>query len=157
MGKKQQARKRLAKQKQVVGATSNKISDSDWLVLNVFGVFSFLLIYLVSAIEEVGTNNYYHSQNGLFILSCLFILVFVAGKNLNIQIYDSAKKVIQTPDTVSKRDMGNILLGVAHVIAFVTLFVIDLSFLPNYGLRISGVVAVNTYVLLRNLFYPRKG
>jgi len=157
MGKKKQARKRLAKQKQENVEVSNKISDSDWLIVNVFGGLCFAGLYLFSLNEEIGTNDYYHTQNGLFIISCLFILCFVAGKNLNIQIYESAKKAIQATDTISKRDLGNILLGVTYVIAFVTLFVIDLSFLPNYGLRISGVVAVNTYVLLRNLFYARKG
>lgn len=157
MGKKRQARKRLAKQKQVTGEGSNKISDSDWLIVNAISVLGFVGLYLISSTVEIDTNDYYHIQNGLFILSCLAILVFVAGKNLNIQIYESAKKAIQATDTISKRDLGNIFLGVTYVIAFVTLFVIDLSFLPSYGLRISGVVAVNTYVLLRNLFYPRKG
>jgi len=156
MGKKRQAQKRLLKQQNFNPEVSNKISDSDWFIVNAVSLLGFLGLYLISSTVEVGTNDYYHIQNGLFILSCLAILVFVAGKKLNFQILASTKKIIQSPQGAGKRDLGNMLLGMTYVIAFVTLFVIDLSFLPNYGLRISGVVAVNTYVLLRNLFYSRK-
>ncbi len=156
MGKKRQARKRLAKQRQENVEVSNKVSDSDWFIVSGICVAGFIGLHLISLTEEAGTYGYYHIQNGLFVLSCLFILVFVASKDLNIQIYESVKKAIQMPNIVDRRDLGNILAGITYVISLITLFIVDLSFFSNYGLRISGVVAVNIYVLLRHLFYARK-
>ncbi|MDD5703236.1 MAG: hypothetical protein PHU23_14460 [Dehalococcoidales bacterium] len=107
------------------------------------GVFIYLGITIWAIFESSEANIYYKLHNCLFMICLISFAVVLIGKRSRNYIFNQAKSVFD-----KKRDselnnytwlMYLFIFGLS-IVAF--LFVIDLSFLKNYGLRISGVVGV---------------
>ena len=128
--------------------------EREWFLLSVMGIFFILLLIFLVIFFEKGTRLYYRSNNGLFIIDVMFFLLFVGGKEKTKELLKKTMNFFQNKLEMTLYNIGDLLLLSMYTIAIVSfIFVLDLSFLNNYGIRISAVVGVILTKLIKDLFF----
>jgi uncharacterized membrane protein YfcA len=150
MGKKKQARK-LREEIE----PDDKKGHLDWFLVNCFFLCSIIGLFILLLITEYNPKDYYYLHNGAFVAILLTILSFIVRRSVNDHMYNSLRKLIHTGDALSLYEKGDVALSLTYLMAFISFFVIDFSFLKNYGLRVSAVAAVGVYELLRKFVFSK--
>ncbi len=136
--------------------TENK-EEREWFVLLLLGLLGLISLILLTFFFEHRSEEYYHANSGLFIIDIMIFLIFIAGKQKTKMIFSNLKRVYTERDKLTLLDYGDILLLLTYVTAILSfIFVLDLSFIKNYGIRISAVVSVTIAKLLKDLFGSKK-
>ncbi len=106
-----------------------------------------MLIVLIIGDEH---PKYYKAQNGLFLILIMFLLLTLIRRNGLVQIvintFDLRKKEIALNDL---SDMIFTLMIILALVSFI--FILDLKFISDNGVKIGGVVAVVFVSLLSSL------
>lgn len=128
----------------------------EWFLLGLFSAVGILMMIFLTFIFEEGTQDYYHANNGLFIGIILNCLLLLGGKEKTKVILHKVNKVFKRSLDLNLYDYGDILLLCTYILAIVSfIFILDLSFIENYGVRISAVVGITIAKLLKDLVWSR--
>ncbi len=131
------------------------IRQKDWLFLNVILLVSIIGIILMVIFTEIDTRLYDKAQNALFIILLMASISFIVRRAQTNELIRSVKVFFDKSQKISFNDSGNILLTLSYLIAFLSFFLLDLSFFNNYGFKISAVVALAFIRLIRNSLLNR--
>lgn len=124
----------------------------EWLQINVFILLGLLILFSLSFFDEKGSRVYYKTQNAIFI-GCTAVLI-----SLLIRRYDfirMVKNLIQ-PEENKLILLNDWIIFLTYVCSVVGLLLVDTTFIDNYGIRISGVVAVNLAIAIKGLIASNK-
>ncbi|HCT53317.1 MAG TPA: hypothetical protein DF712_12765 [Balneola sp.] len=118
--------------------------DHFWGAICLVGIMSIVLV--------LGDEHpkYYKAQNGLFIVLVMFLLLSIIRRNGLVQIirntFDFGKKEI------TLNDITDIIFTLMIILALVSfLFILDLEFISDSGIKIGGVVALTFISLFGSL------
>ena len=118
--------------------------DHFWGAICLVGIMSIVLV--------LGDEHpkYYKAQNGLFIVLVMFLLLSIIRRNGLVQIirntFDFGKKEI------TLNDITDIIFTLMIILALVSfLFLLDLEFISDSGIKIGGVVALTFISLFGSL------
>ena len=110
------------------------------------------LVGIISIVLVLGDEHpkYYKAQNGLFVVLITFLLLTLIRRNGLIRIlrntFDLRKKEI------SLNDISDIIFTLMIILALVSfLFILDLEFISDSGIKIGGVVALSLTSLFGSL------
>ena len=115
-----------------------------------------LTILFYTLTKNPADDGYYKMHSALFVCSVMIALLFVIRKS---EINLIVKNTWFTITNFRKTNLAEIvdaiffLCGIIFIISM--LFVIDLDFMSNYGIRIGGVVALGIAKALRTIFFRR--
>ncbi len=115
-----------------------------------------LVLFFYTLTKEPTDDGYYKMHSALFLCCIMIALLFVIRKSeINLIVKNawltvSKNKGVGLPEVV---DSLFFLCGVLVIVSLI--FVIDLSFLSNYGIRIGGVVAFGLAKTLKTIFSSR--
>lgn len=152
MGKKRQARKLTEQQlKDKKTGPTNK----EWLGLNLVMLLAVVILSFFALINEENTRDYYHSHNTLFVCIILFFISFVVREEVRKHMFLSIRKLLIEKRKIDMYEVGDVLLALAYLLSFASFLIVDFSFLQNYGLKISAVVAVNLYIMLKTFVFNK--
>lgn len=130
--------------------------EREWFLLGILGLFFLVVLNGTVLYFEKGTHLYYKANNGLFIANILFFIIFVGGKSIIRKIVHNLKYNTIKKNIFTLHDIGNYLLIINISISFLSfIFILDLSFIGNYGIRIGAVVGVIIVRLIQDLFFAK--
>lgn len=126
----------------------NLAKDKEYFYL-CLSILSFTLIILITSLfYEQGERLYYKANMTLFTLSIINIVLFIKGYERHRKLY----KLIKLGEFRTKSNIGywgDILIYITYFITiYVIIFVIDLEFLQNQGIKIGAVVAISVLKLI---------
>lgn len=102
---------------------------------------------------EKNTRQYYHAHHAVMILSVLYSLGFIVTRSLVKQsIIALTKKAALEWRLLNLDDWDNLQWGVSFLLAVIGFMTVDISFFENYGLRISAVVGMALFRIMRVAF-----
>ena len=128
--------------------TENK-EHREWFLLTLFLLLGLLALICLTFFYENGTSEYYRANSGLFVISVMVFLIFIGSRQKTKNIFSDLKRLFTNNDELKLTNYGDIILLVIYVTAmFSFIFVLDLSFIENSGIRISAVVSVTIIKLL---------
>jgi len=152
MGKKRQARKITEKQlKNIKTGPSNK----EWFWINFVMLSAVIILSSFALTNGEDTREYYHSHNTLFVMIIIAFISFVVREEVRKHMFLSIKKLAIERRKIDMYEVGDILLALAYLLAFASFLIVDFSFLQNFGLKISAVVAVNLYIMLKTFVFNK--
>ena len=124
-----------------------KLFESVLLILIAVG---FLLIYTLT--KDLNESGYYKIHSALFYCNIIVFLIFIVRRNDIIEICKSTYKAIVDVKNSGLKEFTDSLFFALGVIFIVSvLFVIDTSFLSNYGIRIGAVAAFGLVMVLKSV------
>ena len=130
-------------------AEKKKELGSDWLWGALFIFICQMFILIITYSSNNGTNTYYHGQNTILIMDILVFVGLVFNRDVNSKIEGTIKKLINKEKLITY-DIGNLIIILIGIIAIITFFLLDFSFINKYGLKIPTVVVlVLVNVILR--------
>lgn len=124
-----------------------KSSLRDSIMLLVF----FLLVFILSLVIDPDSPDYYRAHNGLLVV-CVFsaLLLFVRRSDV-LRITSSIIEHARHRSLPQIKDVSDYIQLLVFCLTIVSvLFVLDLSFLENFGLRIGAVVGLALLSILRS-------
>lgn len=124
--------------------------EKDFFLLHFRSAICFLAIFLVAAFIGDEHPKYYKAQNALFIGLTMFLLLILIRRNGLVQIvrntFDLRKKEIKL------NDISDIIFTLMIILSLVSfIFILDLKFISNIGIKIGGVIAVSFVSLFSSL------
>lgn len=132
--------------------SSKNDKETFWYAVIMLLLYPVIILWALLISEN--SSGYYRVHNTLFIL-CIFCFVLVmVGKNTTIYLFSQFKQLFIK---MTSYDISNytwlivMIVFILSIIAF--LFVLDISFISNYGIRISAVAGV---LLMRLLIDKRR-
>lgn len=106
-----------------------------------------MLIVLVIGDEH---PKYYKAQNGLFLVLIMFLLLTLIRRNGLVQIVRNTFDLRKNEITLN--DISDMIFTLMIILALVSfIFVLDLKFISDNGIKIGGVVAVSFASLFSSL------
>ena len=147
------------KNKQVPNCSFSEIEkkkEKEWLLLTIFAAISLLCLIYIASIQEIGSRLHYKCHNSLFFLCILFLVVFVISRNNTKSQFKHFLSMIKFNKNMSLSDLADGVIFLIYIICFLAfLFILDISFLSNYGVRISGVVGVLLFRIIKTTFFNK--
>jgi hypothetical protein len=127
-------------------------SAKKWFENISLGLFFILIVFIVTLALDVEDSSYYKAHGALFMLCLCVALLLIIRRLELIQMLKNFWRVISLDESVNLVEINDALFVVAlMIVSFSILFIIDLSFLSNYGIRIGAVAAIALSSLLRSL------
>jgi len=110
------------------------------------------LIGIISIVLVIGDGHpkYDKAQNGLFVVLIMFLLLTLIRRDGLVQVirntFDLGKKEF------SLSDLSDIIFTLMIILALVSfIFVLDLKFISDNGIKIGGIIAVSIASLFSSL------
>lgn len=136
--------------------TENK-EHREWFLLLFLGLLILISLIFLTFFFEYRSGEYYRANSGLFVINIMIFLIFIAGQQKTKMIFSNLKRVYSERDKLTLSDYGDILLLIVYATAMLSfIFILDLTFIENYGIRISAVVSVTIVKLLKDLYWTKK-
>lgn len=152
MGKKRQARKITEQQlKDKKTGPTNK----EWFLVNLVMLSAVIILSFFALIDDENTGEYYHSHNTLFVMIIIAFISFIVREEVRKHMFSSIRKLVIERRRIDMYEVGDILLALAYLLSFASFLIVDFSFIQNYGLKISAVVAVNLYIMLKTFVFNK--
>jgi hypothetical protein len=113
---------------------------------------SILGIDVIILLQDEGTRLYYKGNNGLLILIILYGLAFIAvGKSIR-EMAGSFVRLLRTGREIESSEIPGVLMFLTLLsLTASVLFVLDLSFVKSYGVKIGAVIGVYLIKIIRDL------
>ncbi|MAT58370.1 MAG: hypothetical protein K8F60_01640 [Melioribacteraceae bacterium] len=131
--------------------TDNK-DVREMFLLMCLAILGLMTMITLTYIFEEGSSSYYRAQNGLFILDIMCFLLLIGYTAKTKEAFIRLKKFFIKDESIDLLDCNHILLLVVYLIAITSfIFILDLSFMSNYGIKIGAVVAVTIVKMLKDI------
>lgn len=110
----------------------------------------FLFVYTLT--KGQNEDGYFKIHSALFVCSMFVFLLAVLRRNDFKEMIQNSWKVVTNFSIVGLIELIDILFLITLLLSFISvLFVIDLSFMSNYGVRIGAVASVGLFRVLKSV------
>ena len=130
-------------------------SDKDRKIFEslLFVLIPVIVLFIYTLTKDPADSGYYKMHSALFLCSVMIGLLFVIRKSELLSIAKSPWYILSKNKKVGLTEVIDSLFFLCGVVVIVSLvFVIDLEFMSNYGIRIGGVVAFGIAKALKSFF-----
>lgn len=126
--------------------------EKERLYISILCGICILLMIVITLTTSKGSDDYYHSQSGLFTVCILMILTsFLAFKPDN-DFLEVLKKLRASGNSFTRIEKSHLFWMINFLLSLLGLLLVDLSFLAHGGLRIGAVAAIALVKVLTVLF-----
>lgn len=131
--------------------------DREWFQLGGTICCGMILISVFPLLFESGTHMYNQGNNGILISIIAIWGLFLISKLKTLEIYRKGFRLLKNDTKDFKLfDYGDVMLFFSFVISCISfVFVLDLSFINDFGIKIGGVVGINLVNLIKYVFSSR--
>ena len=136
----------------------NQSEEDRKLFESILIAFVGLLVLLIYTLTKTpGESGFLKIHSALFI-GCVFVflMLIIRRSDLGVILKNSWKTVTQFKAVNLTELTDTVFFSSAFIAVFTVLFVIDLSFLSSYGIRIGAVIAVGLLKVLKSVFLSFK-
>ena len=136
-------------------AKKQLLEDVDWFLINLMLLVGITGLLYLAVSKEKDAPNYFKAQSYLFVAVVISVTSFLVRKDVVKDMINTLKRVFKGIK-IDLYEKGNILLTLSYLMALISIFAIDMSFMNNYGIKVSGVVAVNFYFMFKTFVFDKK-
>ena len=127
--------------------------EKDRLLTRVVLAVGLVVLSALPLLHDTGSRTYYRANNALFLINALVVILFIVSKNVNRALLKCFLGFFDGKRILSLNEIGDGLVFLSYMVTLLsTLFILDVSFISNYGVRIGGVMGVIIFRVLRNAF-----
>lgn len=130
----------------------------EWFLYSVIIFLGSFFCSLFPIIYESNDRLYLKANIVQFIMIIIVFSLFLISKEKSKEIYRHWKEFIFRKDKLfTVYEYGDVFLFNTFLLAsFSMIFILDLDFINNYGIKIGTVVAINLIYILRNIVSTRR-
>ncbi len=117
--------------------------DKSNFVLNLWIIFAVSGLMLIAAFIGEDHSDYFKAQNGLFLMCLIFLVLILIRRHGFANIYRNCLSFIKKDKQITLDAVTDLVFLSTTILVIVSfVFVLDLTFISDNGLRIGGVVSV---------------
>lgn len=130
--------------------------DKKFFKDSIIAVFLLLVMMVIVLVTEEEHSDYFYVQNGLFLVLLMFVILILIRRNGLVEIIRNTFTFTKK-ENITINDLSDVVFTVSIVLVLVSfLFVLDVSFFSENGIKIGGVVAVSLAGLLNSFRHTFK-
>jgi len=126
--------------------------DKTHFTVNIWIIFAVTGLMLIASYVEENDPDYFKAQNGLFVMCLMFLILILIRRNGLIDIFKNSINLIKGDVQLNLEVITDLIfLTTTVLVTLCFLFVLNLEFITDNGLKVGGVVAVIFASLLNSL------
>lgn len=131
---------------------SHSEKDRSHFTLNIWIIGAVVGLMLIASYVEVNDQDYFKAQNGLFLMCLIFLILILIRRNGIVDILKNSINLFKRSAQVNLEKITDFIFLTTTILVIISfVFVLDLEFISDNGIKIGGVIAVIFASLLSSL------